>query len=394
MSAPDSYAAVLRLPHALRVFLPALIGRLSLAMVTLSLLFSVQGSTGSYAVAGLATGGFGLANVLASPFRARLVDRFGQRPILVSLASCYAAGLAVLAALTSSAAPPAVIVLTAGLTGLFPPPLGAAMRVLWSTLAPTQGLRTRAYSLDAVCEELLYTTGPLVVAAIITFSSPTAGLVSTAVAALLGTVLMTSGAASRGHPPTIVAPHPHLRPLRQPRFRPVLLALVGVGVVLGVVEVAAPASASGSSRELVAGILLAAFSASSAAGGLLYGRHHFRAPLTGRLLASGTLMALCCLLLAVAPSLVLLGAGLALVGFFLAPSLVTGYLLADELTRPEVRTEASSWINTAVNAGASLAAAGGGLLVDRIGPGAAFTAGAGVALACLLVAVPLLRARR
>ena len=30
VTAPDSYSAVLRLPHALRVFLPALLGRLSL----------------------------------------------------------------------------------------------------------------------------------------------------------------------------------------------------------------------------------------------------------------------------------------------------------------------------------------------------------------------------
>lgn len=394
MTTPGSYLEVLRTPRAMRVFLPALVGRLSFAMVTLGLLYAAQQSTGSFAVAGAATGAFGLANVLASPFRARAVDRFGQALTLNALAVAYALGLGGLAALTSQSQPPVwAIVALAALTGVFPPPLGASMRVLWGRIAPTPALRVRAYSVDAVAEELLFTTGPLVAAAIITLSSPAVALLATAGVVVLGTAGMTSSAVSRAHRPVRQAAAAGSRPLRQKGFVPVLAALLGVGVVLGVVEVAAPAVATELGSAAIAGALLAAFAAGSAVGGLLYGRRSWASPLPRRLIVLGGCMALLTGLLALAPGVIVLGVGLAAVGFFLAPSLVTGYLLADDLTEPAVRTEASSWINTAVNTGAALAAAGAGLAVDAASTDLALLLGAAVALLCLAAAAPFLRRR-
>ncbi|MBB5641800.1 MFS family permease [Cryobacterium roopkundense] len=391
MTRAGAYRDVFLLPGAARVFLPALVGRLSFAMVTLALLFAVQSSTGSFALAGAATGAFGLANVLASPYRARLVDRRGQRVILRALVVAYAIGLCALAALTAT--PDAggwAVVLLAAATGLFPPPLGAAMRVVWGRICPTPALRIRAYSVDAVCEELLFTTGPLLAAGIITIWSAPAALLLTAGVAIVGTVGMTSSTASLAQPTVTVAPPVHARPLRQRSFFAVLVALLGVGVVLGVVEVAAPAFADSLGSVGLAGVLLAAFATGSAFGGLLYGHRDWSGPLSRRLIALGLGMALFCALLALAPSVVFVGFGLAAVGFFLAPSLITGYLLADSLTGPEVRTEAASWINTAVNTGAALAAAGAGLAVDTSSTTAAFLLGAGGALACLTAAAPIL----
>lgn len=114
-----------------------------------------------------------------------------------------------------------------------------------------------------------------------------------------------------------------------------------------------------------------------------------------RLLISVTAMTALCSLLAVIELVIVLGFGLAVVGFFLAPSLVTGYLLADELTAVEVRTEASSWINTAVNAGAAIASVVVGFAVDSLEPRLGFIVGAGMALILVLSAsVPLLKSSR
>ena len=147
------YRDVLQLPHASRLMLAALIGRLSFATVSLAMLLAVQRSTGSYAAAGAAVGAFGLANVLIAPARARLVDRAGQPVALPRLAAGYAALLCLLAGLTSSTTTASwLLVTTAGLAGLFPPPLGAAMRVLWASLVQDPAMLARAYSLDAVAE--------------------------------------------------------------------------------------------------------------------------------------------------------------------------------------------------------------------------------------------------
>lgn len=96
-SARLGYRDVLQLPHASRLLLAALIGRLSFATVSLAMLLAVQRSTRSYAAAGAAVGAFGLANVIVAPARARLVDRAGQPVALPRLAAGYAALLCLLA---------------------------------------------------------------------------------------------------------------------------------------------------------------------------------------------------------------------------------------------------------------------------------------------------------
>lgn len=387
------YLSVLRLPHALRVFIPNLLARLSFATVSLALLYSVQGSTGSFAVAGTAAGAFGLANVIASPFRARLVDRWGQTLTLPALAAVYSAGLVALAILTARPGAFAVLLVAlATATGAFAPPLGAAMRVLWGSIATTPALRTRAYSLDAVAEELLFTLGPLIVAVIIAATSPGGGLLATAAFVLVGTVAMVTGTASRAHPAATERAQSRLRPLRQPGFLPVLAALAGVGIVLGVIDVAAPALGEEHGSPVLAGAMLAALSAGSMVGGYVYGHRAWSAPLSHRLIVIGGILVAVNALLSLAPGVVTLCIGIGVVGLFLAPSMVTGYLAADELTSPLVRTEASAWINTAVNTGAAIATALGGALIDAGGTPLVFVAGAAAAVCCLAAAAfPLWR---
>ena len=171
-----------------------------------------------------------------------------------------------------------------------------------------------------------------------------------------------------------------------------LIALLGVGVELGTVEVVAPTIADRQGSVGLAGILLAAFAAGSAVEGLLYGERTWRSSLVKRLLISVTVRTALCALLTTLEFVVVLGFGLAAVGFFLAPSLVTGYLLADDLTAAEVRTEASSWINTAANAGAAVAALMVGFDMDAVEPRLWFIIGAAMALILVMAAtVPLLR---
>ena len=76
-----TYRAVLRLPGAPRAFTAAVIGRLSYAILLLSILVTVQAAAGSYAPAGASIGVFGLLSVLM-PAKSRLIGRFGQRAML------------------------------------------------------------------------------------------------------------------------------------------------------------------------------------------------------------------------------------------------------------------------------------------------------------------------
>lgn len=118
------------------------------------------------------------------------------------------------------------------------PRLGA-----WASVTPAGPIRDRAYSVDAVAEQLTFTTGPVTIAVIIAAASPLAGLLVTAAVVLTGTIGMTSGPVSakqKGAPHRLASED---KPLRQKGFIPNLIILRGVGIVLGAIEVAVPASA-------------------------------------------------------------------------------------------------------------------------------------------------------
>ncbi|MGQ7754832.1 MFS transporter (plasmid) [Streptomyces sp. WC2508] len=386
--------AVLLLPGALRAFLPALIGRSALAMGGLALLLAVQDSTGSYTQAGFATAVFGIANVLAAPWRARAVDRFGQRIALTTMASGQASGFIALALITEaeSVADIWFLVLSA-VVGLTAPPLGAAMRMVWASLTTAGDQRTKAFSIDAVCEELLFVGGPVIITAVIVASSPSIGLWVTAAAVSLGTAAMTSSASSGALRGTGGSGAQGDRPLRQPGFARVLVVLLGVGGVLGVAEIAAPATAAQRDAVAASGWLLAAFAGGSALGGFLYGQLNLKSQIGKRLFALCLGMGLAAMFVSQLDTLGLFAAGLALIGLFLAPSLITGYLIADTIVPDTSRTEASTWINTSVNLGASLASAAAGLVIDRSGAWLALLLVGAIALA-LASAVPFTRLRK
>lgn len=386
--------AVLLLPGVLQAFLPALIGRSALAMGGLALLLAVQDSTGSYTQAGFATAVFGIANVIAAPWRARALDRFGQRTALTTMASGQASGFIALALITQAGGVPAVwFLVLSSVVGLTAPPLGAAMRMIWASLTTAGDQRTKAFSIDAVCEELLFVGGPVLITAVIVASSPGIGLWVTAAAVLLGTVAMTSSTSSgalRGTGGSITRGD---RPLRRPGFARVLIVLSGVGGVLGVAEIAAPAVAAQHGAAAASGWLLAAFAGGSALGGFLYGQLNLRSGIGRRLFALCVGMGLAAVLVSRLDTLALFAVGLALVGLFLAPSLITGYLIADTVVPETSRTEASTWINTSVNLGASLASAGAGIVIDESSAGLALFLMGAIALA-LASAVPFKRLRK
>ena len=360
--------SVLRLPGALRAFLPALLGRSALAMAGLALLLAVQKSTGSFADAGFASAAFGIANVIAAPWRARIIDRWGQRRALTSMAVAQSAAFVGLA--VTAAAPRVPLALFFALSiavGISAPPLGAAMRVLWASLTTVGEQRKKAFSLDAVAEELLFVAGPVVVAAIITATSASTALLVTALVVLIGTIGLTTSSVSGTQVGAMLTAMRSHRPLRQPGFTRVLLVLVAVGGVLGVVEIAAPALAEEQAAVAASGWLLAAFSVGSAIGGVIYGHVRWKASLGVKLFILCVSMGAAAVIVSQAGSVLLFAAGLVLLGLFLAPSLVTGYLVADAIVPENSRTEASTWINTAVNLGASLASAVAGVLIDASG---------------------------
>jgi predicted MFS family arabinose efflux permease len=363
-----SYRAVLELPHARGLFAASMLARLTYGLLSLPLLLSLREGTGSYAVAGTATGLFGLTAALFGPYRARLVER--RHAALMVLAVCYTLLLAAVAggcAWGIGAAPVAGLAL---LAGLFPPPVGPLMRALWSELTVDETQRQRALSMDTASESTVFALGPALGGALIPLTS--APFTLGACAALVITAFSALSAALRRAPATLrpaasgPAPVPRTAfgPLRAPGLAPLLLVVLGTGGALALAGITAVAAWGAGT----AGALMALVSVGGVLGGLAYGRRRWSAPPGRRLLALSGAGAACYVLPALLYLVPAAGAGLLLAGACGDALLVTAYLLVDTLVADGSRTEANAWINTAYNLGVAAGTGAGGLLLDHAGP--------------------------
>src|SRR5919199_6789085 len=103
-------------------------------MYGLAILLLVREANGSFAVAGRVVGAFGLANALGAVVQGRLMDRFGQPPVLRRAAGGHVAMLVALVVAAESGAPSWALALCAPGAGALLPQVPAAMRWVWSAL--------------------------------------------------------------------------------------------------------------------------------------------------------------------------------------------------------------------------------------------------------------------
>jgi MFS family permease len=319
-------------------------------MAVLAIVLATQRSTGSFAAAGVAAAAFGLANVAAAPWRARAIDRWGQRRTLNPLGLAQAASYLALAITAHDPTTPAVVFAwLSAVAGLVAPPLGAAMRTIWSSITSPGNQRTRALSLHATADEVVFVAGPVIAASLSSAFSPSRALAAVAITVLIGTLGLATSSTSatlqgRAQWPPVGA---HSPPLGSPRFARVLVVLFGVGAVLGTIEVVAPAVAVGDHHSAASGWLLAARSAGSAVGGVVYGHVSWRSGLGSRMGLAAAAMGTLTFGTAFATTVPVFALGAVAIGLFLAPSIISGYLAAEHLVPSHAATEASDWTNTA-----------------------------------------------
>lgn len=372
-SRTPSYSAVLRTHHACRTFGAALLGRLSYGMVSLALMLAIKGSTGSYGTAGAVMALFGLTSVFLSPVRAALVDRHGPRRALTPMACAYALFLGMLAGATwRPGAPGPLLALMAVLAGSCTPPLGPVMRSVWSALMPDQQLRQRAFSLDAVAEEMLFVTGPLLVGLLVALATPAVAVAVSAALVLTGTLAFVSSPAVRtaGGPVEEPGDSPAAKASRWwepgPELGRAAALAAGAGVCLGALDLLVVAVTERQHQPGAVSWILAALSAGSAVGGLAYGARSWRTPARKRLPILSVGMALPIAAAGISPDPWVLAAVVTLAGLFVAPALSTAYLIADESAAAGARTQAGAWVNTAINAGSASGTAAVGLVIGRL----------------------------
>ena len=116
MSGRARYAAILRAPHVAPLLFASMLARLPYGLYALAAILYLAEARDSYAVAGLVDGAFAIGAAVGVPLQSRLIDRLGQRRVLLPAALLDALATGLLIALTEADAPTVALV-ACGLIG-------------------------------------------------------------------------------------------------------------------------------------------------------------------------------------------------------------------------------------------------------------------------------------
>jgi MFS family permease len=373
------YRALVGLPEARWPLVFSVAGSMPIGMYGLAILLLVRESNGSFAVAGRVVGAFGLANALGAVVQGRLMDRLGQSRVLRRSAAAHVAMLVALVVAAGRGAPAWALALCALGAGGFLPQVPAAMRSVWSALVEDDDQRQTAYALVTIVFEVSVVTAPVLVAAIVALASPSVAVLVAAAIAGAGGAGFASTAASRRWRGTAHHVGP-LGPMHAAGVRTLFAVLLGFGTAVGVLQVALPAYAAGRGSAAAGGFYLAAISAGSLCGGLVYGSRRWPGALEQRLAPMLLGIAGGCLLVSVATAPVAVVAATLAVGLMLAPTTTVCSALLDTAAPPGTVTEAFAVLVMGIVVGTAIGNAIGGAIVDGASYRTAALAAAGLAL--------------
>lgn len=361
------YREVLLRPGAAAFSAAAAIARLPMSMVGIGIVLMVSEVYGSYGLAGRISAVQVITHALCSPQLSRLVDRYGQARVMRPAVVLTAVGIVGLVVPTLLRASPGWLYLAAVVTGAAGGSVGALVRARWSHVLHDPREIHTAYSLESAVDELVFIVGPVLATVLATGVHPTAGLVVPVVAVLVGGAWFFSQRATEP-PPSVRTPgvrHRHV--LRSGGM--VLLALVFVcmGSIFGATDVATVAFAEEEGSKGAAGIILAVFAAGSMLSGLAYGARHWVSPLWRRFAIGMVALALGVCLFFVVSNLVVLAGVMFVVGFAIAPTIINGNGLVQQLVPRQQLTEGLTWVGTSLGVGVSFGSSIAGAQIDRAG---------------------------
>jgi MFS family permease len=385
----SKYRSVLSVPGAGPLFASALVGRFPQGMSSLAILLLVRGTTHSYAAAGAAVGASALATAACAPIIGRLVDHFGRARVLMPFACAQAVVFALIVVAAVGGAGAAVLIVLSAASGALLPPIAPSVRSLLRDVFDDHAVLDTAYALESIFQETIWIVGPLLVALVIAITSPQVAVAMLGVVCVGGTALFLRSPLVRSSGSVRGAGHERASALASPELRALLGPIFLTGASLGAVEVGLPSLALHAGSRPASGLLLALWSVGSMCGGLWYGAHVWRSPLSTRYQLLLIVLLVCTAPLIAARSI---AAGVVcslLAGLAIAPVFSCQYALVGRSVTPGSETEAFTWVSAALIGGLAAGSAIGGAVIGPDGVGAPFVLACLASLLAAVIAVGL-----
>lgn len=364
------------------------------AMLGLAIALAVTGAMGTVLDAGLVLGVHAIALAAGAPVGGRLSDRWGPRPVLIATALLQAGGGAWLVTAVATAAPTPVLGFAAAAVGLANPPSSSVTRSHWPALVETAQLRS-AYAVDSALTSATVVAGPPLAALASHAASPTAAIVGTLAAKVLGALLLstTSGLATASARRADGRLRAWFGPLATGRTQIVLVVLMLDTFGYGCLGIAAVASGDGT----VAGMLMAGLAVGEIIGGLASGARAWPATARTQLV---TMHAVAVVLFAATAT----AAGTSttpvlLVGCYLAVGVTSGardalsQVALNDAAPPRYRVESFAWLSAFMWSGFAVGSAIAGHVQVDLGTPAVHVVAAGASAIAAVGALGIARAR-
>ncbi|MGO2314071.1 hypothetical protein ACTXKH_17565 [Brachybacterium tyrofermentans] len=394
MSALTNYRQLFLIPGAGRFFVPAALARLGVAMQSLAILWAAQGATGSFALAGIATGTFAITEALLAPQVARFVDSHGQATVATFQLPVFGLAAVTLVVATSLNTPALVWLMASAVAGVSCPQIGSLAAARWRHLTDGAAQISTALALEAAVNTATFMVGPVLVTSLSATVHPAMGLV---VAAGLVVVFTASLVRCRESEPPSQARGPGLvldARLLDRALLPFPTLHLLLGIYFGGTTICLTAAALSLGVAPYAGLIAAGGGIGGLLAGFVYGASSHRIGTGPAMLLGSAGLVLFCFGLSQSHGLVSFVLLTALAGTCLSPIVIPAAVKLQQAAPASLYVQAITWTASASALGTAVAAPLIGQLVDERSAQAGYLAITGVLSLLLIVTVLLTRDRR
>ncbi|GMA33404.1 MFS transporter [Litorihabitans aurantiacus] len=196
----NPYKQILSKPGAWQFSAAGLLARFPISMAGIGIVLMISDGAlyGSYGLAGQVSAAYIVAQAIAAPQIAKLIDVYGQARVMRPAIAVSMTSLAALAVVATNLAPTVWLFLLAAIVGATMGSIGSLVRTRWGAVVSNPDELHTAYSLESVLDEVVFVVGPVLATILATTVHPTAGIAVAIVAAVVGGSRSSrSGAPSR-----------------------------------------------------------------------------------------------------------------------------------------------------------------------------------------------------
>ena len=375
----SGYRAVFRAPGSAAFCAASFVMRMPIAMYPIGIVLIISARSGHYGFAGVLSACYTFGAAVGMPTLAVLIDRLGQRRLILPSTIVHIAAVVTTAVLVRTSTPDWLLVFPTVVFGFTFLSVGSLVRARWAAALDDGAQLTTAMSLESVLDEVIFVVGPLIATVLATQTVPVAVLYVAGGLVAVGAIWL---ATLRTTEPAVHPKDPDGRgfALSAPGMWLLTVATVPVGAVFASAEVSAVAFSGQHGHRGLSGVALACIAAASALSGLIYGSRRRRGDLVGQFRKQATVFAVLPFVLLAAVNMPTLFVVDFLLGLGIAPALIAAFGLASYLVPARSLTEGLTWITTGLSAGYGIGAALVGTIADQHGARTAFLVVIGSAL--------------